>query len=86
MKLESDAYDAFGTTSKTALNHRGFMQFHANVNNSAATSVSVSAEYWHQELVVGVTPSLSFDGFNITIEPSLGFKFMDPNPYLSFDV
>ncbi len=66
------------------INHRGYLQYKAEVNNTTATILSVNAEYLHQQGVFGVSPSISFGDMSIGVDYSTFFKRMSPNPYLTF--
>ena len=73
--------------SERATNHRGFIQYKAKVNSTSATVVSAYAEYYHQDAVLSVTPSVSYPwGAGLSVTPSSKFVEMGPNPYISFDV
>ena len=71
----------------SAENHRGYISYDVELNTSAATRVSIYAEYLHQEAIIAVEPSVSYptDG-SITVTKEDKFVRMSPNPYLSFAV
>lgn len=76
-----------GIVSRTAENHRGYLQYKVKVNNTSVTSVSIYSEYLHQQYGLSVSPSISYPlGASIGVSSASKFKRMSPNPYLSFDV
>ncbi len=87
--VSQDLYNnssGMGYVSK-AENHRGYIQYRAEVNSTSATRVSVFAEYLHQEAVFSVSPSVSYPlGASISVSSEEKFVRMSPNPYLSFRV
>ncbi len=74
----------FGENDIIYSNHRGYLQYKVQSNNTGATMFAVSAEYLHQQGLFSVSPSLSFDGMSVGVSYSTFFKRMSPNPYLSF--
>lgn len=67
-------------------NHHGVIQYEVDINNAGTLSVSVFAEYLHQESAITISPSISFPapGGSISVTPQQIFKRMSPNPYLQF--
>lgn len=74
----------FGENDIIYGNHRGYLQYKVQSNNTGATIFAVSAEYLHQQGLFSVSPSLSFDNMSIGVNYSTFFKRMSPNPYLTF--
>ena len=74
----------FGENDIIYSNHRGYLQYKVQSNNTGATMFAVSAEYLHQQGLFSVSPSLSFNGMSVGVSYSTFFKRMSPNPYLSF--
>lgn len=67
-----------------AVNHRGYLQYKVFVNNTSAIGFSVNAQYFHQQGVWSVSPSISYpEALSVGISYSTFFKQMSPNPYLS---
>ena len=87
--VKQDLYDntsGMGYVVK-AENHRGYIQYQAEVNSTTATRVSVYAEYLRQEAFFSVSPSISYPlGASISVSDEDKFVRLSPNPYLSFNV
>lgn len=84
-ELYEDTY-AYQMTER-ATNHRGFMQYKAEVNDSTVTRASAHAEYFHQDAVIAVVPTVQFPlGVGLTVSQENKFEAMLPNPAVSFSV
>ena len=73
--------------SRTASNHRGFIQFLVAPNDSSATLASAHGAYAHQHLSYTGSISISFDGTGgLSVTPTTKYTMLIPNPYCSFSV
>lgn len=75
-----------GLISTGTTNHRGYLQAEFEVDNSSALVGAIAGEYIHQQYLWTVTPQITFGDFDISATPSLAFKEMSPNPYLTFNI
>lgn len=87
-QLAGESLDFVGSGDYvSSSHHRGFLQYKVKVNNYAATAVSVQAEYYHQQTLISISPSVSWPaGGSISVATMSEFKAMTPNPYLPFDI
>lgn len=71
----------------TGVNHRGYLRYDAVTSESTVKAFEAFAEYYHQQGIYSVSPSISFPlGGGVSISNSSFFKLMSPNPHIGGEI